>query len=68
MIAHTLGNPFDLDAVVDFCRRHNLWLVEDAATRSARPINGQQVGTFGDLATTASIPRTRSRWAKAAPC
>ncbi len=29
MIAHTLGNPFDLDAVVAFCRKHELWLVED---------------------------------------
>ena len=70
MIAHTLGNPFDLDAVdgVLPAPRSAGWS-RTAATRSARPTTGQPVGTFGDLATlSASIPPTTSRWARAARC
>src|SRR5579871_3282090 len=56
MAAHTLGNPFDLDAVADFCRRHNLWLVEDTCDALGATYRGRSVGAFGDLATTSFYP------------
>jgi CDP-6-deoxy-D-xylo-4-hexulose-3-dehydrase len=56
MIAHTLGNPFDLDAVVDFCRRHNLWLIEDACDAVGATYRGRKIGSFGDLATSSFYP------------
>lgn len=56
MIAHTLGNPFDLDAVVDFTRRHHLWLIEDCCDAVGATYKGQKVGTFGDLATVSFYP------------
>lgn len=56
MLAHTLGNPFDLDAVVDFTRRHNLWLIEDCCDAVGATYRGQKVGTFGDLATVSFYP------------
>jgi len=56
MIAHTLGNPFDLDSVVEFCRRHNLWLIEDACDAVGATYRGRNVGSFGDLATTSFYP------------
>ena len=56
MIAHTLGNPFDLAAVTDFVKRHNLWLIEDCCDAVGATYNGQMVGTFGDLATVSFYP------------
>lgn len=60
MIAHTLGNPFDLCAVKSFCDRHNLWLVEDNcdALGSTYTINGQTrlTGTIGDIGTSSFYP------------
>ena len=56
MIAHTLGNPFDLAAVTDFVRRHHLWLVEDCCDAVGSLYDGKQVGTFGDLATVSFYP------------
>jgi CDP-6-deoxy-D-xylo-4-hexulose-3-dehydrase len=56
MIAHTLGNPFDLGAVTEFCRRHELYLVEDCCDAVGATYRGQSVGTFGDLATTSFYP------------
>lgn len=56
MIAHTLGNPFELDAVVDFARRHDLWLVEDCCDAVGSTYRGRPVGTFGDLATVSFYP------------
>lgn len=60
MIAHTLGNPFDLKAVKDFCDRHNLWLVEDNcdALGSLYTIDGEEklTGTIGDLGTSSFYP------------
>ena len=56
MIAHTLGNPFDLDAVAAFAKKHNLWLVEDSCDALGATYNGQKVGTFGDLATVSFYP------------
>lgn len=56
IIAHTLGNPFDCVAVSDFCKKHNLWLVEDCCDAVGATFNGQKVGTFGDLATVSFYP------------
>jgi len=56
MVAHTLGNPFDLAAVQSFVTKHNLWLVEDCCDAVGSTYRGQQVGTFGDLATTSFYP------------
>lgn len=60
MIAHTLGNPFDLKAVKEFCDKHNLWLVEDNcdALGSTYTINGETrfTGTWGDIGTSSFYP------------
>ena len=56
MIAHTLGNPFDVDAVTEFCRRHDLWLVEDCCDAVGARYRGRPVGTFGQLATVSFYP------------
>lgn len=56
MIAHTLGNPFDLAAVTEFCRRRNLWLIEDCCDAVGSTYNGQMAGSFGDLATVSFYP------------
>ena len=64
MLAHTLGNPFELDAVTDFCERHGLWLIEDncdalgsfyTTTRGPKP-ETRFTGTFGHLATSSFYP------------
>jgi CDP-4-dehydro-6-deoxyglucose reductase, E1 len=56
MVAHTLGNPFDLDAVTAFAKRHHLWLIEDCCDAVGATYDGRHVGTFGDLATTSFYP------------
>jgi CDP-6-deoxy-D-xylo-4-hexulose-3-dehydrase len=56
IIAHTLGNPFDLEAVTAFAKQHNLWLIEDCCDAVGSTYNGQKTGTFGDLATTSFYP------------
>ena len=56
MIAHTLGNPFDLDAVTAFVKQHKLWLVEDCCDAVGATYRGQLVGTFGDLASVSFYP------------
>lgn len=56
MLAHTLGNPFDLDRVVDLCRRHDLLLVEDTCDAVGATYRGRPVGSFGDLATVSFYP------------
>jgi CDP-6-deoxy-D-xylo-4-hexulose-3-dehydrase len=56
MIAHTLGNPFDLDAVTAFCRDHELYLVEDNCDALGSRYRGRLTGTFGDLATSSFYP------------
>ncbi len=60
MIAHTLGNPFDLKAVKAFCEKHNLWLVEDNcdALGSKYTIDGEEkfTGTIGDIGTSSFYP------------
>jgi len=56
MIAHTLGNPFDLASVTTFAKRHDLWLIEDCCDAVGARYQGRSVGTFGDLATTSFYP------------
>ena len=56
MIAHTLGNVFDLDAVMAFTRRNNLWLIEDCCDALGSTWKGRRVGTFGDIATVSFYP------------
>ena len=56
MIAHTLGNAFDLDAVVAFTKKHDLWLIEDCCDALGTTYKGRNVGTFGDLATISFYP------------
>ncbi|MBL8434674.1 MAG: lipopolysaccharide biosynthesis protein RfbH [Zoogloea sp.] len=56
MIAHTLGNPFDLDAVCAFAEAHGLWLVEDCCDALGSTWKGRKVGTFGHLATLSFYP------------
>lgn len=56
MIAHTLGNPFDLDAVMEFANTHDLFVVEDCCDAVGSTYNGKKVGTFGHLATVSFYP------------
>jgi CDP-6-deoxy-D-xylo-4-hexulose-3-dehydrase len=56
MLAHTLGNSFDLGAVTAFARRHGLWPIEDCCDAVGSIYRGRKVGTFGDLATTSFYP------------
>lgn len=56
MFAHTLGNVCDLDAVVDFARKHNLWFIEDSCDALGSTYKGRMVGTFGDIATVSFYP------------
>jgi CDP-6-deoxy-D-xylo-4-hexulose-3-dehydrase len=56
MIAHTLGNPFDLGRVMDFVRRHDLWLIEDCCDALGSEYSGRRVGSFGHLATFSFYP------------
>jgi CDP-6-deoxy-D-xylo-4-hexulose-3-dehydrase len=56
MIAHTLGNVFNLEAVTAFCRAHKLWLIEDCCDALGSTYKGRKVGTFGDIATVSFYP------------
>ena len=56
MMAHTLGNPFNLDAVTDLARRHHLWLIEDNCDGLGSKYKDRLTGTFGDLATVSFYP------------
>lgn len=56
MIAHTLGNPFDLGKVREICDQYKLWLIEDTCDALGGTYNGQKVGTFGDIATLSFYP------------
>jgi CDP-6-deoxy-D-xylo-4-hexulose-3-dehydrase len=56
MMAHTLGNPFDLSAVTNFCQRHGLWLIEDNCDALGSTYDGKLTGTFGDLSTQSFYP------------
>ncbi|MEK7344198.1 MAG: lipopolysaccharide biosynthesis protein RfbH [Pseudomonadota bacterium] len=56
MLAHSLGNPFNLEVVTTLCKKHQLWLVEDCCDALGATYNGQLVGTFGDIATLSFYP------------
>jgi CDP-6-deoxy-D-xylo-4-hexulose-3-dehydrase len=56
MVAHTLGNPFDLTYVKDFCDRNHLYLIEDCCDAAGSLWEGKKVGTFGHLATLSFYP------------
>jgi CDP-6-deoxy-D-xylo-4-hexulose-3-dehydrase len=56
MIAHTLGNVFNLGAITAFCKKYNLWLIEDCCDALGSTYKGQKVGTFGDIATVSFYP------------
>lgn len=56
MIAHTLGNPFNLRAVKEFCDKHNLWLIEDNCDALGSTYEGRPTGTWGDIGTSSFYP------------
>jgi CDP-6-deoxy-D-xylo-4-hexulose-3-dehydrase len=56
ILAHTLGNPFNLDAVMKLAKRHGLWVIEDSCDALGSTYRGKHVGTFGDLATVSFYP------------
>ncbi len=56
MLAHTLGNPYNLDAIMSLAKKYNLWVIEDCCDALGATYNGQSVGTFGDIATLSFYP------------
>ena len=56
MIAHTLGNPFNVDAILELCKKHNLWLVEDSCDALGSTYDGKKTGSFGDTASVSFYP------------
>jgi CDP-6-deoxy-D-xylo-4-hexulose-3-dehydrase len=56
MLAHTLGNPFNLSAIQSLCKKYNLWLIEDCCDALGSTYNNKLVGTFGDIATLSFYP------------
>jgi CDP-6-deoxy-D-xylo-4-hexulose-3-dehydrase len=56
MLAHTLGNPYNLEAITALCKKYNLWLIEDCCDALGSTYNGQRVGTFGDIGTLSFYP------------
>ena len=56
MLAHTLGNPFNLEKITEICKKYNLWLVEDNCDALGTKYKSQFTGTFGDVATLSFYP------------
>lgn len=56
MIAHTLGNPFDIKSIKEFCDKHNLWLIEDNCDALGSMYDGKPTGTWGDIGTSSFYP------------
>jgi len=56
MLAHSLGNPFDLDKVTELCKKYKLWLIEDCCDALGSTYKGKMVGTFGDIGTLSFYP------------
>ena len=56
MLAHTLGNPFNLGIVMEIAKKYNLWVIEDDCDSLGATFNGKKTGTFGDLATLSFYP------------
>jgi CDP-6-deoxy-D-xylo-4-hexulose-3-dehydrase len=56
MLAHSLGNPFNLKVILEVCKKHHLWLIEDNCDSLGSLYNGQLTGTFGDIGTLSFYP------------
>ena len=56
MVAHTLGNPCDLNEITNFCKKHNLWFIEDNCDGLGSKYDGKLTGTFGDISTSSFYP------------
>jgi CDP-6-deoxy-D-xylo-4-hexulose-3-dehydrase len=56
MLAHTLGNPYNLEIVSALCKKHGLWLIEDCCDALGATFDGRKVGTFGDIGTLSFYP------------
>jgi CDP-6-deoxy-D-xylo-4-hexulose-3-dehydrase len=56
MLAHSLGNPFNIKVVMEICRKHGLWLIEDNCDALGSRYDGQLTGTFGDIGTLSFYP------------
>lgn len=56
MLAHALGNPFNLGKVIELCKKYNLWLIEDTCDALGAEYDGQKCGTFGDIGTLSFYP------------
>lgn len=56
MLAHTLGNPYNLEVITSICKKYNLWLIEDCCDALGSTYNGKLVGTFGDIGTLSFYP------------
>ena len=56
MLAHTLGNPYNLDVIVAICKKYKLWLIEDCCDALGSTYDGKMVGTFGDIGTMSFYP------------
>ncbi len=56
MLAHSLGNPFNLEVITAICKKYKLWLIEDCCDALGATYNGQMVGTFGDISTLSFYP------------
>lgn len=56
ILAHTLGNPFNLDAVMEIAKKNNLWLIEDNCDSLGSEYNGRKTGSFGDISTASFYP------------
>ncbi|MGZ3239892.1 MAG: lipopolysaccharide biosynthesis protein RfbH [Burkholderiaceae bacterium] len=56
MLAHTLGNPYNLEVIVALCKKHKLWLIEDCCDALGSTYDGKNLGTFGDIGTVSFYP------------
>ncbi|WP_343733429.1 lipopolysaccharide biosynthesis protein RfbH [Duganella sp.] len=56
MLAHTLGNPYNLDVITAICKKYHLWLIEDCCDALGSTYHGKMVGTFGDIGTMSFYP------------
>lgn len=56
ILAHTLGNPFNVNKVKEICEKYNLWLIEDCCDAFGSTYNGKKTGSFGDIATLSFYP------------
>jgi CDP-6-deoxy-D-xylo-4-hexulose-3-dehydrase len=56
MLAHTLGNPYNLEVICAICKKYNLWLIEDCCDALGSTYDGKMVGTFGDIGTMSFYP------------